>query len=245
MKVCLLGYGKMGKAIELILAEKGHSITGIITRSNFSDLSKVLSESEVCIEFTGPESAFQNLNVCLEAEVPVVSGSTGWLQQWDTLIQNYSDKSGRLLWASNFSIGVNICFELNRMLAKMAGVIGDYQFDIKEIHHLAKLDKPSGTAISFAQDILKEHPELHQWILDPQIEVENLLAIRSNREADVIGYHEINCKGSQDRITLIHEAFNRRGFSEGAVLGAEWLLGQKSGCYGMQDMLKNLMKKGE
>jgi len=237
MNICLIGYGKMGKAIELILTERGHSISGIVHRTNIVDLPTILSKSDVAIEFTGPESAFEMIIQCFNAGVPVVSGSTGWLDHWDAMVDHQSNTNGTLLWASNFSIGVNLFFEINKLLAKLAQYQKEYSYSIQEIHHTAKLDIPSGTALTLVSDILENHQGYEGWILDPQQKQDRLIPLEAKREGSVIGYHKVNLQGANDQITLIHEAYNRNGFALGAVIAAEWIK-EKKGIFSMSDLLQ-------
>jgi 4-hydroxy-tetrahydrodipicolinate reductase len=236
MKVCLIGYGKMGKAIEPILVERGHKLSGIVTRSNSSQLADFLSQSDVAIEFTDPESAFDNLLACFEHQVPVVSGTTGWLAQWDDLIHILQETDGTMLWASNFSIGVNVLFEVNRLMAKIMSRLPEYQIQVEEIHHIHKKDKPSGTAVSLINDIMDKHPIYKSWILDPQEPNADQLSVLAKREESVVGYHKVRFKSPIDQLEISHEAFTREGFAKGAVFAAEWLKGKK-GLYTMSQAL--------
>ncbi|MBK7881073.1 MAG: 4-hydroxy-tetrahydrodipicolinate reductase [Saprospiraceae bacterium] len=236
MKVCLIGYGKMGKAIEPILVERGHELSGIVTRSNSSQLADFLSQSDVAIEFTDPESAFDNLLSCFEHQVPVVSGTTGWLAQWDDLIHILQETDGTMLWASNFSIGVNVLFEVNRLMAKIMSRLPEYQIQVEEIHHIHKKDKPSGTAVSLINDIMDKHPIYKSWILDPQEPNADQLSVLAKREESVVGYHKVRFKSPIDQLEISHEAFTREGFAKGAVFAAEWLKGKK-GLYTMSQAL--------
>ncbi|MBL7822875.1 MAG: 4-hydroxy-tetrahydrodipicolinate reductase [Saprospiraceae bacterium] len=236
MKVCLIGYGKMGKAIEPILVERGHELSGIVTRSNSSQLADFLSQSDVAIEFTDPESAFDNLLSCFEHQVPVVSGTTGWLAQWDDLIHILQETDGTMLWASNFSIGVNVLFEVNRLMAKIMSRLPEYQIQVEEIHHIHKKDKPSGTAVSLINDIMDKHPIYKSWILDPQEPNADQLSVLAKREESVVGYHKVRFKSLIDQLEISHEAFTREGFAKGAVFAAEWLKGKK-GLYTMSQAL--------
>lgn len=236
MKVCLIGYGKMGKAIEPILVERGHELSGIVTRSNSSQLADFLSQSDVALEFTDPESAFDNLLSCFEHQVPVVSGTTGWLAQWDDLIHILQETDGTMLWASNFSIGVNVLFEVNRLMAKIMSRLPEYQIQVEEIHHFHKKDKPSGTAVSLINDIMDKHPIYKSWILDPQEPNADQLSVLAKREESVVGYHKVRFKSPIDQLEISHEAFTREGFAKGAVFAAEWLKGKK-GLYTMSQAL--------
>lgn len=236
MNICLIGYGKMGKAIEPILSSRGHRISGIITSQNKSELSDILKASDIAIEFTTPEHAPDHILACLKLGVPVVSGSTGWLASWDKISEMVHQTNGSFLWASNFSVGVNIMFALNKMLAKTIASFDMYRPEIRETHHTEKKDQPSGTAVSLVSDILEEQKFRKSWILNPQEPSEQHVSVLAFREAGVVGYHEVRYTGPNDQITLIHEAFNRNGFAEGAVLAAEWLPGKK-GIFSMKDVL--------
>lgn len=226
----------MGKAIEPILVERGHKLSGIVTRSNSSQLADFLSQSDVAIEFTDPESAFDNLLACFEHQVPVVSGTTGWLAQWDDLIHILQETHGTMLWASNFSIGVNVLFEVNRLMAKIMSRLPEYQIQVEEIHHVHKKDKPSGTAVSLINDIMDKHPIYKSWILDPQEPNSDQLSVLAKREESVVGYHKVRFKSPIDQLEISHEAFTREGFAKGAVFAAEWLRGKK-GLYTMSQAL--------
>lgn len=226
----------MGKAIEPILVERGHELSGIVTRSNSSQLADFLSQSDVAIEFTDPESAFDNLLSCFEHQVPVVSGTTGWLAQWDDLIHILQETDGTMLWASNFSIGVNVLFEVNRLMAKIMSRLPEYQIQVEEIHHIHKKDKPSGTAVSLINDIMDKHPIYKSWILDPQEPNADQLSVLAKREESVVGYHKVRFKSPIDQLEISHEAFTREGFAKGAVFAAEWLKGKK-GLYTMSQAL--------
>ncbi|HQX45562.1 MAG: 4-hydroxy-tetrahydrodipicolinate reductase [Saprospiraceae bacterium] len=236
MKVCLIGYGKMGKAIEPLLAERGHELSGIVTRSNSSQLADFLNQSDVAIEFTDPESAFDNLLACLEHNVPVVSGTTGWLAQWDDLVGILHQTDGSMLWASNFSIGVNVLFEVNRLMSKIMARLPEYQIQVEEVHHIHKKDKPSGTAVSLINDLLEKHPLYKSWILDPEEPNETQLSVLAKRAESVVGYHKVSFTSPVDRLEISHEAFTREGFAKGAVFAAEWLSGKK-GLYTMSQAL--------
>lgn len=231
----------MGQAIEKVLNDKGHSITGIIHKSNVDELAHFLTLSDVAIEFTGPLSAFENIKACFKAGVPVVSGSTGWLDQWEEMTKFQIQYNGTLMWASNFSIGVNLFFEMNRMLAKLSKTLPLYKYIVEEVHHTAKVDKPSGTALTLVSDILQDHKEYNGWILDPQEEQNQFIPVNTKREGNVVGYHQVKLIGPNDQILLSHEAFNRSEFASGAVIGAEWIK-DKIGIYSMGDLLQFTMQ---
>ena len=236
MKIALIGYGKMGKAIEEIAIKNGHEIVLKITSQNIADFNvENLKQADVAIEFTNPHSAVDNLKKCFDANIPVVCGSTGWLDQWQE-IENYcTDKNGTLLFASNFSVGVNIFFELNKKLAALMNKRPEYNISIKEIHHTQKKDAPSGTAITLAEGILNNNHNKEKWVLG---ETENNveLSITSQRIDPAPGTHIINYNSSIDSIEIKHTAHNRIGFASGAVLATEFLKGKK-GIFNMKDVL--------
>jgi 4-hydroxy-tetrahydrodipicolinate reductase len=236
MKIALIGYGKMGKAIEEIAIKNGHEIVLKITSQNTSDFNiENLQQADVAIEFTNPHSALNNLKKCFDANIPVVCGSTGWLDHWQE-IENYcTEKNGTLLFASNFSVGVNIFFELNKKLAALMNNRPEYIISIEEIHHTQKKDAPSGTAITLAEGILNNNHNKEKWVLG---ETENNaeLCITSKRIDPAPGTHIINYDSPIDSIEIKHTAHSRVGFASGAVLAAEFLKGKK-GIFGMKDVL--------
>ena len=237
MKIALIGYGKMGKAIEEIAAEHGHSIPLKITTSNLADLTqKNLQQCDVAIEFTNPENAVNNIKACIDAGIPVVCGSTGWMEQ-EGDIKNYClQHDGTLIYASNFSIGVNIFFQINKQLAKMMASRKEYAVSIQEIHHTQKKDAPSGTAITLAQQIIAERDDKSEWTLDnsPQ---QNQIGIISTRTDPAPGTHHIIYSSPVDNIEITHTAHNRKGFAAGALIAAEYIAGRK-GIFTMEDVLK-------
>ena len=236
MKIALIGYGKMGKAIEKIAHERGHEIVGKFGSSNLPT-SEALSMADVAIEFTRPELATGHIMLCKEAGIPVVVGTTGWYEHFSEIKQCFS-QNGALFTATNFSIGVNIAFHINRMLAAIMNNYPEYAAGITEIHHTRKLDAPSGTAISIAEGIIAEHSSFNQWELSDE-EKQSFggnLPINAIRTDDVPGTHTITWNSSIDSISLTHTAHNRQGFATGAILAAEWIIG-KQGVYSMKDML--------
>jgi 4-hydroxy-tetrahydrodipicolinate reductase len=236
MKIALLGYGKMGHAIEEIAVKKGHEIVLKINIENVEDLTPVnLQKADVAIEFTGPESAVENLKKCFEAGVPVVCGSTGWLDQWEEIKRDCLEKKGGLLYASNFSIGVNLFFELNEFLAKLMRDYDEYDVKMEEIHHTQKKDAPSGTAITLAQQILQHTGQKKQWVNQLAAKKDEL-EIVSKRIDPAPGTHIIKYTSDIDDIEIVHTAHNRVGFAGGAVKAAEFLQG-KRGIYNMKDVL--------
>jgi 4-hydroxy-tetrahydrodipicolinate reductase len=237
LNIALIGYGKMGKAIEQIALQRGHTISLKITSENNTDLTKEnLANADVAIEFTNPESAIQNLYKCFEANVPVVCGSTGWLNQLNEVEQKCKTLNGGLLYASNFSIGVNIFFELNKKLAQLMSNQPSYKVSIEEIHHTQKKDAPSGTAITLAEQIIDDLPQKNKWV-NNETAIENELAIISKRIDPAPGTHRVKYSSPIDDIEIIHTAHNRQGFAMGAVLAAEFLQ-YKQGIFSMSDVLK-------
>lgn len=236
MKIALIGYGKMGKAIETIALEKGHEIVLKIDLDNAADLNKEnIAKADVAIEFTGPHSAFDNVMKCLELGIPLVCGSTGWLDKW-TEAKNFCEKqNGTLIYASNYSIGVNLFFELNTRLAKLMSAYPQYQVSMEEIHHTQKKDAPSGTAITLAEQIMANNPLKKQWVNHHSNNPEELEII-SARIDPAPGTHKIKYHSVVDDIEIIHTAHNRVGFAGGAVLAAEFAIGKK-GIFGMKEVL--------
>ncbi len=236
MKIALIGYGKMGMAIEKIAIERGHEIVLKISIDNIADNSiENIQKADVAIEFTGPESAFENLKRCIDAGVPVVSGSTGWLAKYEEIKSYCLAHDGALLYASNFSIGVNIFFALNKRLAELMAPHSNYNVHIKEIHHTQKKDAPSGTAITLAEQILAWRPQKEKWV-NAATTTPSELAIISERIDPAPGTHVITYTSAIDDIEIIHTAHNRQGFASGAVLAAEFLHNKK-GVYSMSDVL--------
>jgi len=241
MKIALIGYGKMGKAIEEIAVSRGHQIVLKVSIDNLEDNTvEKIKAADVAIEFTGPESAFDNIIRCLDAGVPVVSGSTGWLSRQEEARQYCGQKNGAMLYASNFSVGVNIFFEVNKRLAALMAPHGDYDVQVTEIHHTEKKDSPSGTAISLADQILEKIKRKKGWVNHISDNLEEL-EILSERTDPAPGTHTITYNSDIDTITITHTAHNRRGFATGAVLAAEFIAGKspgpKRGIFQMSDVL--------
>ncbi|OUR92304.1 4-hydroxy-tetrahydrodipicolinate reductase [Flavobacteriales bacterium 34_180_T64] len=230
MKIALLGYGKMGKVIENIALQRHHEIVLKVTSK---DNAINLSDVDVAIDFSIPTMAASNITSCLLADVPVISGTTGWLDQYDHVVELCKEKDGGFLYASNFSIGVNIFFEINKTLSKLMKGLPQYKTSIEEIHHTQKMDAPSGTAISLAEDIIK-NSEYTNW--SKGIPMPDELGITAKRIDDVPGTHEIKYQSQVDTIQIKHTAHNREGFAFGAVIAAEWILGKK-GVFSMKDVL--------
>lgn len=236
MNIALIGYGKMGKVIEQIALSRGHAVNLKIDLNNINDFTKEnLSKSDVAIEFTGPHSAYDNVMRCLEAGIPVVCGSTGWLDQFEKVSEYCTKRNGALLYASNFSIGVNIFFALNKHLARIMDHQPDYEVTMTEIHHTAKKDAPSGTAITLAEGILENLDRKKSWVNHASLNASEL-PILSVREDPAPGTHQIKYHSEVDDIDIIHTAHNRNGFALGAVLAAEFLKNKK-GIFSMQDVL--------
>lgn len=236
MKIALIGYGKMGKAIEQIALAKGHEIVLKIDVDNAKDFNETnLQKADVAIEFTGPHSAYANVTKCLELGIPVVCGSTGWLDKWEDVKNSCLEKNGTLIYASNYSIGVNLFFELNTHLAKLMAPYQDYLVSLEEIHHTEKKDAPSGTAITLAEQILDKHPIKKNWI--NQLSSQSTeLSILSKRIDPAPGTHSVTYRSEVDTIEITHTAHSRIGFAGGAVLAAEFSL-HKKGIFGMKQVL--------
>jgi 4-hydroxy-tetrahydrodipicolinate reductase len=236
VKIALIGYGKMGKAIEKIAHDMGHEIVGKFGRSAPPSIS-ALKPADVAIEFTQPELAPKHIALCKAAGIPVVVGTTGWYAHFEDIKQQFHSE-GALFTATNFSIGVNITFYLNRVLAGIMNRYPEYAAGITEIHHTQKIDAPSGTAISLAEGIIKENLSFDNWELSNEEKQAfgGKIPIHAVRENDVPGTHTISWNSAIDNISITHLAHNRQGFAKGAVLAAEWIIG-KQGVYSMEDML--------
>lgn len=227
----------MGKAIEAIAVEKGHQIVLKIDISNAADLTAAaLSKADVAIEFTGPHSAVENLKTCLDAGIPVVCGSTGWLAQWNEIKTYCEERNGTLVYASNYSIGVNLFFELNKYLAALMNGYPEYDVTLREIHHTEKKDAPSGTAITLAEQVLQMIERKKQWVNSDTVAPGSDLQIVSERIDPAPGTHHVKYSSAVDDIEIIHTAHNRTGFAGGAVKAAEFAIGKK-GIFGMKEVL--------
>lgn len=235
MRVALIGYGKMGQKIEQILLNQGHSISHKVTTQNRAQVNE-LSHTDVAIEFTRPDACLANIQSCLKQGIPMVVGTTGWLEHLPQVKSWVEQYEGSLVYASNFSIGVNILFAMNQALAKMMNAFPEYQIELLEEHHIHKLDAPSGTGISLAQGVLKEIPRKKNWTLD-QNPPGDLLKIVAKRQGDTIGFHSLRYYSTVDEITLSHNAFSRDGFALGAVMAAGWII-SKPGIYEFKECLK-------
>ena len=237
MKIALIGYGKMGKAIEGIAIERGHEIVLRIDAENTEELNNEnLQQADVAIEFTNPDSAIKNITQCFDAGISVVCGTTGWLEHWEKIKSDCENKNASLLYASNFSIGVNLFFELNKKLAQLMSNRTEYDCTIEEIHHTAKKDAPSGTAITLAENIIAQNPNKKNWVLGETDHTDSL-SITSKRIDPAPGTHIVSYNSAIDSIEIKHTAHNRIGFATGAVLAAEFVLGKK-GLFGMGDVLQ-------
>jgi len=230
MKIALLGYGKMGKVIEKIALERGHEI---VLRKDRSDTFEGLSKADIAIDFSVPTSAVNHISECLNQNIPVISGTTGWLENYNEMVGLCKEKNGSFIYASNFSLGVNIFFELNNYLAKMMKNLKDYHVSMEEIHHTQKLDSPSGTAISLANGII-ENTDYVNWTLENPIE--NEIYIDAKRIENIPGTHAVFYDSKVDQIEIKHTAHSREGFALGSVIAAEWLVGKK-GVFTMKDVL--------
>lgn len=255
MKIALFGYGKMGKEIEQIALERKHEIILKIDMHNAETFSKdELKKCDAAIEFSTPHTAIANMNKCFDAGVPVVVGTTGWYDKTEEVKKVCNQKNGCLFYASNFSVGVNIFFKVNEYLAKMMNNYPDYKISIEEIHHIHKLDAPSGTAISIANEVLKNISRKKEWKVNEEKkrrsgEAENIsdspvlpfsdsdLVITSKREGEVPGTHTVKYLSAIDDIEIMHKAHNRKGFALGAALAAEFVKGKK-GIFGMNDLMQ-------
>lgn len=236
MKIALVGYGKMGHAIEEAALKRGHQIVLKITDQNLEDLThEKIKPADVAIEFTNPESAMKNILFCLNEKIPVVCGTTGWLNKLEEIEEKCRKLNGSFLYSSNFSVGVNIFFELNKKLANLIKDHPSYNVSIEEIHHTQKKDAPSGTAITLAEQVIQELPIKEKWVNEFS-ETENELSIISKRIDEVPGTHSVKYTSAIDDIEITHTAHNRKGFAEGAVLAAEFIVG-KNGIFSMKDVL--------
>ena len=235
MKIAISGYGKMGKEIEEFLVKRGHEIT-LRSTSQTPYKADDLKGTDVVIEFSEPNVAVDNIFKCFEANVPVVVGTTGWYTRLPEVREACLSGNRSWFYATNFSIGVNVVFHLNKQLAKIMDAYEEYEPGILEVHHLAKLDKPSGTAITLAEGIMENIPRKTKWVNHPA-EHPDELTIISQREGEVPGTHVMNYTSQVDNISLVHQAVNRKGFALGAVKAAEWLHGKK-GIFTMNDMLQ-------
>jgi 4-hydroxy-tetrahydrodipicolinate reductase len=239
MNIALIGYGKMGKTIEEEAVKRGHTITCRISSQNLNDLNpRLLQWADVAIEFTTPESAIQNITQCLKMGLPVISGTTGWTSKRAEIDKLCFELNGAFLYASNFSIGVNIFYEVNKKLAHLMNKYETYDVSIHEIHHTAKLDKPSGTAITLATDVIDRLERKKVWTISiPAENNSRNLYIAADRTDPAPGTHKVSYKSEIDDIEIIHTAHNRSGFAIGSILASEWIINRK-GVFSMSDVLE-------
>lgn len=230
MNIALFGYGKMGKMIEQVAFERGHAI---VAKIDIDTIEIDFSKMDVAIDFSMPSAAYDNIKQCIKNNVPIISGTTGWLDDYDKAVTYCKKHKGAFIYASNYSLGVNIFFELNEYLAKMMENMEQYKVSMEEIHHSQKLDAPSGTAITLAEGVIA-NSRYKNWSLDQ--DSEDAIGITSKRIDRVPGTHVVNYDSEVDRIEIKHTAHNREGFALGAVIAAEWILG-KSGIFSMRDVL--------
>ena len=231
MKIALVGYGKMGHIIDELATKKGHEI---VARLNETPTAENLNSPDVVIEFSNPEVAFNNIKICLEHKIPVICGTTGWLDQKPEIEKIALQNNTAFLYGSNFSLGVNLFFALNEKLANLMKDFSEYNVQLEEVHHTQKKDAPSGTAISIAEGIIKNDPRFDSWKLEETQNKE--LGIFAIRENEVPGTHSVYYKSDVDEIEIKHTAFNRNGFAVGAIAAAEWIIG-KQGNFTMNDVL--------
>ncbi len=237
MNIAIIGYGKMGREIEKILLERGHTIAAIIDADNREDLfGAQFAAADVAIEFTTPHTAYDNIVASLEAGVAVVSGTTGWLEHFEQIKELCTERKGAFFYASNYSLGVNLMFRLNRRLASMINGVDGYSVEIEEVHHIHKLDAPSGTAITLAEGIIAEIESKEGWVNDSEPS-ESEVQILSKRVGETPGIHTVTYDSSEDTIELKHTIKSRRALAMGAVVAAEFICG-KEGVYSMDDLLK-------
>lgn len=230
MKIALLGYGKMGKVIEKIALERNHDI---VLKKNQNNSFEGLLSADVAIDFSVPTCAVENISECLNNGIPVISGTTGWLDDYPKILQLCTDKKGSFIYSSNFSLGVNVFFELNDYLAKLMTNLKQYNVSMEEIHHTQKLDAPSGTAITLAENIIK-HSDYTNWTLKNP--TSNQILIEAKRIKNTPGTHSVFYNSDVDQIKIMHTAHSREGFALGAVIAAEWIIGKK-GVFSMKDVL--------
>ena len=231
MKIALLGYGKMGKIVEKLAVKKGHTI---VSRINQYSSKEEILKADIAIEFSTPQAAVSNIKFCLENNIPIVSGTTGWLAHYDKMIKLCENRNGSFIYASNFSIGVNLFFSINEYVSNLMEPWKDYQVSIEEVHHNQKLDIPSGTAVTLAEEIIRNSDKKNWELNGTEAENINITAKRIN---DIKGTHIINYDSNIDTISIKHEAHSRDGFALGAILAAEWLA-DKKGIFTMKDVLQ-------
>lgn len=239
LNIGLIGYGKMGKTIEKLALSHNHEIMLRVSSSNTLKLSESsLKQLDVAIEFSDPSAVIDNLRLLAQNKIPTVCGTTGWLDAYDEITELFRSYNTPFLYASNFSIGVNVFFEVNKLLAKLMNGLDSYDVQIMESHHTEKKDAPSGTAITLANQIIDQMGRKSKWVKESG-NADDELIIKSEREEDVKGYHEIVYSSSIDDIKISHEAHSRQGFAQGALLAAEWIVG-KEGIFSFKDIMENL-----
>jgi 4-hydroxy-tetrahydrodipicolinate reductase len=237
MRIAIIGYGKIGRVVEEAALLRNHEIGLIVDLQNLADLTPAtLKNNDVAIEFSTPASAFNNISACFDAGIPVVSGTTGWLEKMEEVRKRCELEHRALVYSSNFSLGVNIFFHLNKKLAEIMNQFENYDVSIQEIHHIMKKEAPSGTAIRLAEDIVSHLDRKTRWTMDPAPGKESI-PVKAIRADQIFGIHEICYESENDKLTLKHSAGNRKGFAAGAVLAAEFIQG-RSGFYTMQDLLQ-------
>jgi 4-hydroxy-tetrahydrodipicolinate reductase len=236
MKIAIIGYGRMGQEIERLAEKRGHEVVMIIdSESDWQASGGQMKEADVAFEFSTPQTAVDNIYRCFDAGVPVVTGTTGWFEDLGDVKKTCAERGQAMFWSANFSIGVNLYFDLNRYLAKLMSDREEYDISIEETHHILKQDAPSGTAIILANDIIQNIGRLEKWVKEMPGNPEEL-GIKSVRTENVPGTHVVKYESENDLIEIIHTAKNRRGFATGALMAAEWLAGKK-GYYEMKDMI--------
>jgi 4-hydroxy-tetrahydrodipicolinate reductase len=235
MNIALIGYGKMGKEIEAIALKRNHTIVLKVDKDNKDSVTENdLKKADVAIEFSTPDTVIENMKKCFRASVPIVVGTTGWYEKFDEMKKLCLEKNAGMFHATNFSLGVNLFFKVNAYLAELMNKYGDYDVSMEEIHHIHKLDKPSGTAITLANQVINKIERKKSWSIDKQ--GDDILFIKDIREGEVPGTHIIKYHSAVDDIEIMHKAHNRKGFALGAVIAAEFLAGKK-GVYSMNDII--------
>ena len=237
MKIAIIGYGKMGKTIEKLALAKNHKIVLKIDDTNLKELNiENLKKADVAIEFTNPESAFKNINMCFDAHIPVISGTTGWLNQYEQIKQRCTSENQCFFYASNYSIGVNIFFKLNNYLAKIMDKFENFDVKIEETHHIHKLDAPSGTAITIAEGIINNMKRKSDWEMEKNKNNTENIPITSYRKGEIAGIHTVSYNSKVEDLVITHESKNREGLAQGALMAAEFVIG-KTGLFEMEDLL--------
>lgn len=238
MKLGIIGYGRMGQTIEKLAIIRGHDIVCIVKNEHdWSRNKKNIVAADVIIEFTHPDSAYENLDRLMDLSKPVVCGTTGWLDHYPYIVDKCLKNKGAFLYASNFSVGVNILFELNKQLAKWTSHLEDFEASLHETHHIHKKDSPSGTGITLLNDLITYNKNYEGWSEEKGPHEKGTIPVDAKREGEVFGIHEVSYESKNDRLTIRHEALNREGFASGALMAAEWLVGRQ-GVFTMQDLLR-------